>query len=153
MKTAFIIISILIGISIALLIAFGKYSQKGQPTGLVDGSLSKCSDKPNCVCSEFKNDIEHYIEPVTNAQNNRLDGISKAVAIIKQMNGVISSQTESYISATFTSTIFGFVDDFEIRIDPVLGIMHFRSASRVGHSDGGVNRKRIESFIQLYRDQ
>ena len=153
MKIALITLSILIASSIALLFILGKYSQNGQASGLVNGSLSRCSEKPNCVCSEYIDDVDHYIEPIRNIQNIEIDDISKVVSIIQGMNGVLQSSKDNYIAATFTSSIFGFVDDLEIRTDPIQGIMHFRSASRVGYGDGGVNRKRVELLKKLYRKE
>lgn len=153
MKIALITVFILIVFSLALLFILGKYSQKGQAPGLVIGSLSRCSEKPNCVCSEYIDDVVHYIEPITNIQNIEMDNMLKVVSTIKNMNGVLQSANDNYIAVTFTSSIFGFVDDFEIRTDPNQGIMHFRSASRVGHGDGGVNRKRVELFKKLYRKE
>lgn len=153
MKIALITIFILIALSIALLFILGKYSQKGQAPGLVNGSLSMCSEKPNCICSEYKDDIGHYIEAVTNIQNGEIDKMHIVVSTIKKMKGVIQIEKGNYIAATFTSSIFGFVDDLEIRADSSKGILHFRSASRVGHGDMGVNRKRIELFKTLFRKE
>lgn len=150
MKIALIIVSVLIALSIASLFILGKYSQKGQASGLVNSSLSRCSAKPNCVCSEYRDDVDHYILP-TDIQNSGSTDMAKVASIIKDMNGVTQVEKDNYIAATFTSSIFGFVDDFEIRIDPNQGTMHFRSASRVGYSDGGVNRKRVELFKKLYK--
>lgn len=53
---------------------------------------------------------------------------------------------DHYLAATFTSAIFRFVDDLELRIDPRQEVIHIRSASRVGRRDGGVNRRRVEKF-------
>lgn len=150
MKITFIIVMILIALSVSFLFILGKYSQKGQATGLVKASLSRCSAKPNCVCSEYSDDADHYIEPVMNIQNMEMNMMPKLVSTIQDMNGVLQSTKDNYIAATFTSSIFGFVDDLEIRIDPAQGIMHFRSASRVGYGDGGVNRKRVELLKKLY---
>ncbi len=151
MKIALITVLIIIVSSIALLFILGKHSQKGLAPGLVSGSLSRCSEKPNCVCSEYGGDVSHYIEPVTDIPNLEMHDMSKAVSIIQDMNGVVNSVEDNYISVAFTSSIFGFVDDFEIRTDPNQGLMHFRSASRVGYGDGGVNKKRVELFKKLYR--
>ncbi|MDX2350401.1 MAG: DUF1499 domain-containing protein [Porticoccus sp.] len=153
MKIALITVFVLIALAVALLFILGKYSQKGQAPGLVSGSLSRCSAKPNCVCSEHIDDVGHYIEPVTNIENREMDKMPKVVSIIQNMNGVIQSDKDNYIAATFTSSIFGFVDDFEIRTDSNLGTLHFRSASRVGYGDGSVNRKRVELFKTLYRQE
>lgn len=150
MKKALIILSIAIGSFILLLLGLGKYSKKGQASGLVNGSLARCPNKPNCVCSEHKDDVDHYIEPVTIPKNSVIDDMPEVIATIKDMDGIMRNVTDNYLAATFTSSIFRYVDDFEIRIDPIHGVMHFRSAARVGHSDGGVNRKRVELFKKFY---
>jgi uncharacterized protein (DUF1499 family) len=49
----------------------------------------------------------------------------------------------AYMHFTFTSALFGFVDDVEFLFDEGKKTIHFRSASRVGHSDIGANRKRM----------
>ena len=153
MKTALIIVLVLIALAIASFFILGKYSQKGQAPGLVNGSLSKCSEKPNCVCSEYKDDVDHYVLPIY-IESSEGQNMAKVVSIIKEMNGVIQIEKENYVAATFTSSTFGFVDDFEIRIDTNIdtnkSVIHFRFASRVGYSDGGVNKKRVEQFKALY---
>ena len=150
MKTFFILIPIIVVSFIFLLFALGKYSQKGHAPGLVSGSLSKCSATPNCVCSEYIDDTGHYIKPIKNPHSVELTNISIASATIQEIGGTIHNETDEYIAATFTSPLFGFVDDLEIRNDQTHGILHIRSASRVGYSDGGVNRKRIELFKKIY---
>jgi len=70
--------------------------------------------------------------------------------IIREMCGTIHSEGNNYIAATFSSRIFRFVDDFEIRVDPALRIIHIRSASRVGRGDMGINKKRVELFKELF---
>ena len=66
------------------------------------------------------------------------------------MGGIIHQDTDSYVAATFRSNIFRFIDDFEIRLDTENKLIHIRSASRVGNSDFGANRKRIEKLKALY---
>ena len=151
MKIALIAVSILVVLSIALLFILGKYSQRGQAAGLVDGSLSRCPEKPNCVCSEYMS--EHHMDIVYSSviQNGEGELKAKVVSTIEEMHGKVQNTRHNYIAATFKSSIFGFVDDLEIRIVPGEGIMHIRSASRVGYGDGGINRQRVELFKQLYR--
>jgi uncharacterized protein (DUF1499 family) len=67
------------------------------------------------------------------------------------MGGKIITDDGGYLHATFTSRIFRFVDDLELRLDGENGIIHLRSASRTGYSDFGVNRKRAEQFQALFR--
>jgi len=63
-------------------------------------------------------------------------------AAIIATGGTITREQDGYISATYMSKIFKFIDDVEVR-DAGAGIIHVRSASRVGFSDRGVNRKRV----------
>jgi len=68
------------------------------------------------------------------------------------MQGSVRVESDTYIAAIFTSPLFGFVDDFEIRLDMAQKVIHIRSASRVGYSDGGANKKRTELFKRLYAE-
>ncbi|MGI9319165.1 MAG: DUF1499 domain-containing protein, partial [bacterium] len=85
-----------------------------------------------------------YIEPLVYSAGNALQVIPSLKTIILDMKGKIQVEQTDYLAVTFTSSIFRFVDDLEIRIDPCQRTIHLRSASRVGYSDGGVNRKRVE---------
>ena len=149
MKTVLILLSCTVFIVFALFFILGIMSKQGQALGLVDNALSSCSDKPNCVCSENKDDLEHYITPLSLDQISPNDSLAMLKQIIIEMGGTLQSETADYLAATFSSTIFGFIDDLEIRIDNKQRLIHFRSASRVGHSDMGVNKKRIERLKQL----
>ena len=107
-------------------------------------------DKPNCVCSEQNDDTEHYIPPLTLSNRTASSTLKVFKEIIIELKGEIKAANETYLSATFSSFLFGFVDDLEIRIDSKQNVIHFRSASRVGHSDLGANKKRIELLKKLF---
>jgi len=55
-----------------------------------------------------------------------------------------------YLNAEFRSTIFSFVDDVEFEFDDAAKLIHFRSASRTGYYDFGVNRRRMEEIIRKF---
>ena len=150
MKTVLIILSLLSGAFIILLFILGGISRSGKAPGLVAGSLSGCPDKPNCVCSEHQDAASHYIDPVIVLQNITPDPMPVLKKTIRDMGGKLQAESEYYLAATFSSTIFGFVDDLELRIDPARQVIHMRSASRVGYSDAGVNRKRTELLKKTY---
>jgi len=150
MKIALIILAIAFAAFIILFIILGVISRSGQAPGLVEGKLAKCPDKPNCVCSEQKDDVNHYIDSIAIPQNTTFDSLPILKNIILDMGGTIQAESENYVAATFSSSIFGFADDFEIRIDPVQKVIHIRSAARVGYSDMGVNKKRTESLRKQY---
>jgi len=124
-------------------------SKPGEPLGLVNEQLTPCPDKPNCICSEYKNDTAHYTKPIIYKQSD----LKLISSIITDMGGQVQIQTEHYIAATFTSALFGFVDDLEARLDQNKQLLHIRSASRVGHSDFGVNKKRLEHFKKIYAEK
>ena len=63
----------------------------------------------------------------------------------------IITKDERYIHAEFRSEWFRFVDDVEFCFDEQKNIIHVRSASRVGYSDFGVNRKRVEDIRNRYK--
>lgn len=63
----------------------------------------------------------------------------------------IITETDSYIYAEFTSAIMGFVDDVEFYLEPEARVFHVRSASRLGKSDLGVNRKRVETIRSQFQ--
>jgi len=128
-------------------------SKSGKPPGLVAGKLSICPDKPNCVSSEQYNDAGHYLEPVALQSAASPDPLTVIKGVIADMGGVIQAQDGGYIAATFSSPVFGFVDDLEIRVDQDELLIHIRSASRAGYGDAGVNRKRVERFRKLYTEK
>lgn len=128
----------------------GRSSRKGRAPGLVDGKLAKCSKKPNGVCSEFPSDKSHYVEPINVDQVNMGQHFHKVAQAIIATGGKITSEKDNYISATYTSLVFRFVDDVEARLDKSAGLIHLRSASREGYSDLGVNAKRIAAIKKAY---
>ena len=149
MKATLIIMSILLIVIIITLFIRGVSSRKGVSPGLIDGKLTQCSKKPNCVCSDVKTDTQHYISPLILPDNSVRVKHSLIKDIINDMGGVLVLEKENYFSFNFTSALFSFVDDVEIRFDSNGGAIHFRSASRVGTSDFGVNRKRINEIKKL----
>lgn len=130
----------------------GHKSKQGEAAGLVDNNLTQCSDRPNCVCSENKNDLEHYIAPLSFKNNSPIDSLANLKEIIIEMGGTLQTESDDYLAATFSSTVFSFIDDLEIKVDDKHELIHIRSASRVGHSDMGVNKKRVELLKRLYQE-
>ncbi|MDH3328314.1 MAG: DUF1499 domain-containing protein [Desulfobulbaceae bacterium] len=128
----------------AALSIFSRFQQT--ETGLVSGRLRKCPDTPNCITSEDRNHPS-FAEPVF--LNTPPEVVWKKVdQTVRDMGGTIVMKSETYLHAIFVSPLFRFVDDLELRLDREEKTIHFRSSSRTGYSDMGVNRKRIEEFRQ-----
>ncbi len=113
--------------------------------GTKDGKLLPCPSSPNCVSSQSA-DREHAIEPLsfsgTAAEAHA--GIKKLILSMKRSR--IVEETDNYIHAEFTSAVFRFVDDVEFWFDESAKLIQIRSAARLGYSDLGVNRKRVDDI-------
>ncbi len=108
-------------------------------------ALAPCPDSPNCVSSlDFSG--EHGVAPLNLTSADKWQTLNEQV---QQLSGTkIVSGSDRYIHAESTSRVFRFVDDFELKKRDDSNIVDIRSASRVGHSDFGVNRKRVEMLRQ-----
>lgn len=118
--------------------------------GVMDGQLQPCPDKPNCVYS-MSTDERHAVSPIlVNASEK--DAKLAIMGALEQVNGKVVEVRNDYIKAEFESRLFRFVDDVEFyfpRTDPNQTLIHIRSASRVGYSDMGVNRERVEKIREI----
>ncbi len=115
--------------------------------GVKDGKLAACPGSPNCVNSQAPaSDAEHYIAPLSYS-GTPAEAIARLKSIITALPRTkIIDESDHYLYAEFTSVLMGFVDDVEFYVDEAAGVVQVRSASRLGQSDLGVNRKRIEEI-------
>jgi uncharacterized protein (DUF1499 family) len=120
-------------------------------TGLIDGAFLPCPGSPNCV-SSMETEGTAFIEPIRYGTLSRGQALDRLLALLKaDDNCRIVEQKElqdggMYVRAEYRSKLFRFVDDVEFLLAPESGIIQVRSASRVGYSDMGVNRKRVEEL-------
>ncbi len=144
----YIVISVIITslVIVAGLFLLGHSSRNQQAKLPVAGALAPCPATKNCVCSEYPNDQAHFIKAIDLSKKAQITDLSLAAAIVTKMEGKIVVQKKEYLSATFKSRVFGFIDDFELRLDRLNKKLHLRSASRVGRSDLGKNKSRAEQF-------
>ncbi|MBC2713990.1 MAG: DUF1499 domain-containing protein [Desulfobacteraceae bacterium] len=122
---------------------------KSPTIGLDNNALKPCPGSPNCV-SSMAEDPSHHVEPFR-YEGTAEDAGKKLISIIDSTRRaqVVTSES-NYIHAEFKSMIFRFVDDVEFYFDNQAPIIHVRSASRVGYSDLGANRKRVEKIRQQF---
>ena len=121
------------------------FSTAPKGLGVEAGQLAPCPSSPNCVCSQAQNEL-HGIQPIpfTGTVPAAIDAIREVLSLnprvtIKRVEG-------GYLHAEARSRVFRFVDDLEFYVDTQQGVIHFRSASRVGYSDLGVNRSRMNAI-------
>jgi uncharacterized protein (DUF1499 family) len=115
--------------------------------GVKGGKLSACPTSPNCVSSQSpETDKQHSIAPLAYKSNPEQAMVHlKSVVQGMERTKLITDQKD-YIHAEFATALMGFVDDVEFYLDSKAGVIQVRSASRLGQSDLGVNRKRIEEI-------
>jgi len=136
--------------ALALLVLNGCAGDRPQNLGVHDGRLSACPASPNCVVSQAA-DEQHRIAPL--AFSGEPDA---ALARLKRLLGgrsdtrIIEEQA-GYLRVEFHTTLF--VDDGEFLLDPGQHAFQLRSASRLGHSDLGKNRSRIEEIRREFSAQ
>ena len=110
--------------------------------GVTNGKFVPCPGTPNCVCSQSDRPQEK-IEPLPAVSSDILRQVIEGLE-----RTTIIEQTDNYLYAEFKSQLMGYVDDVEFYLDSTANVVHVRSASRLGKSDLGVNRKRVEEIRQ-----
>jgi uncharacterized protein (DUF1499 family) len=124
-------------------------SQPPDKLGVVNGRLAGCPDSPNCVSSQ-SDDPEHRVEPLP-LQGSASEALGRLKSVLEAMPRTrIVNDRNSYLHAEATSLVFGFINDLEFLVDEDEQVIHVRSASRVGHSDLGVNRDRVERIREAF---
>jgi len=115
--------------------------------GVKDGRLAPPKSTPNCVSSQADAaDAEHYIAPIP--FKGDLPAAMSAVrkAVEGMTDATVIRQDGGYLYAEYRTKLMRFVDDVEFFYDDKAGLIHVRSASRLGRRDMGVNRARVESL-------
>ena len=111
--------------------------------------LAACPDSPNCVSTKSK-DPDHAMPPLPYLQSGR-QSMDRLLEIVRSMKrATIVSTAPSYLHVEFRSALFRFVDDVEFVLEDSARLIHFRSASRTGYYDFGVNRKRMKEISDRY---
>lgn len=111
--------------------------------------LLPCPDTPNCVSSKSERKGQG-IDPLVfqGSPRQAMDCLKQVITRMKRSKIVafddLSLKAES-------RTLLGFVDDVSFEVDVEAGVIHMRSASRVGYWDMGENRRRLEKIRQLVR--
>jgi uncharacterized protein (DUF1499 family) len=113
--------------------------------GVKDGRLAPPKSTPNCVSSQADPaDAEHYIAPIP-FKGGAAQAIAAARKAVEGMEGAsVIRQDGAYLYAEYRTKLMRFVDDVEFLHDEKAGLLHVRSASRLGRRDFGVNRARVE---------
>ncbi len=149
-RTVSLLITLLVlpCLSLSLLNLTGK---RPSNLGVRDGKLAPCPTSPNCVSTQADDD-QHRIAPIVSSLR-AADSLRCLKQVLAEMPRVtLITERPDYLHAEFRSALFRFVDDVEFFVVPNEQTIHFRSASRVGHGDLGVNRRRMELIRKCFAD-
>lgn len=153
MKTVALVLLALILIVVALFATRSYLSRSSPPTlDLVAGKLRPCPASPNCVSSEGA-DADHAIAGLPYRGDRAASEQAMVAALATLPRTTIQRRQGDYWHAMQVSGLFRFIDDIELRFDDAARLIQVRSGSRVGYSDLGVNRKRIEALRSAYSAQ
>lgn len=115
------------------------------PADVFDGPLRDCPASPNCVCTQASRAAQHM--PAIAFSGTAAAAIAALVEEITNWPRTrIVSRKSNYLHVTVRTRLFRFVDDVEFFAEEDAHLLHFRSASRLGYSDLGVNRRRMENL-------
>lgn len=122
-----------------------KKSRSMEPKlGVINSQLQSCGPKPNCVSSFADVTSQFYIAPIeSNVIDVMWDNLNQ---LLPQMGFEIVEGNDTYLHARAVTPMMKFVDDMEFLLKADEKMIYMRSASRVGYSDMGANRKRLESI-------
>lgn len=149
-KGLFMISKIITTLAVVL-IGYMFYKNNSMPSylGVDDGQLSRMPSTPNAVSSQTKIP-EKQVQPI--AFDDLATAKARALAALKTLgrNEVVTDNGD-YVHAVFTTPLMRFHDDVELYFDADNGVMHYRSQSRTGYSDAGVNRARYNEFVKAFQ--
>jgi len=117
--------------------------------GVRDGMFKPCPSSPNCVSSQAA-DEKHRISPLAFKGEPGQAFSSLKHTLVSRSDTTVTETTAEYLRAEFRTRI-GFVDDGEFLLDRSQSLIHVRSASRLGYSDLGKNRSRMEEIRQQFQ--
>lgn len=150
-RVVYSLIVLVVLLPIVFLFIQSAMSKRPDNLGVTDGRLAACPNSPNCVSTQAT-DAQHKIEPYSydGSPEEAIERLKAAIATLPRIE--IVTEEANYIHAEATSLLFRFVDDVEFYVNPGEKRIDFRSASRVGYSDLGANRSRMESIRQAFEE-
>ena len=112
--------------------------------------LSRCPGTPNCVSTEATRESQR-VPTVAFTDTPTAALVRARAALLAEPRSRVMIERAGYVRGECRSFLFRFVDDVDIVVDPVAHVFRFRSASRIGRGDLGVNRRRIERIAARLR--
>ena len=112
--------------------------------------LKPCPQSPNCVSTQTDQESKK-MEPIayTGSLTEAKTRLMEAIDAMPRTR--LKTETDNYLHYTFKTRIIPFIDDVEFLFDDEAKLIHYRSASRVGHSDLGANARRMKKVVAAFK--
>ena len=154
-RTMPILITLVVAVTLygIALVVVPMISPRPDNLGVQDGQLAPCPASPNCVSSQTApDDHEHHIDPLP--MNGEIAASREQIlSILEDMpHTTIITADDNYVYAEVRTAVMRYIDDVEFYFDAEADVIHVRSASRLGNSDMGANRDRIEGIWRKFND-
>ncbi|MEL6906737.1 MAG: DUF1499 domain-containing protein, partial [Planctomycetota bacterium] len=114
------------------------------------GRLAPCPASPNCVCSEAAASEDSFISAFAVPEGEEPRAAFERLVGLLDSRARVAARDGDWVHAVFTTRILRFRDDVELRLDEAARVVHVRSASRLGYSDLGANRARVERLREAF---
>jgi uncharacterized protein (DUF1499 family) len=139
------------GVTLFASLGFLYYQNHQVPDlGVTDGRFRPLRNTPNGVSTQASDDEKRVDTlPFKESQQATMEALVKAVSQVP--GSEIKVRDDNYLYVVFTTPTMRFHDDAEFWLDPEQSKVHFRSQSRVGYSDVGLNKKRYLKITKLYQ--
>ena len=137
----------IIALALGLLGLCGCAGERPDNLGAQDGLLVPCPRSPNCVSSQAT-DERHRIAPLTFADEPDTAWARLRAVLSGRADATLIEEQPGYLRLELRTTLF--VDDAEFLLDRANRVVHVRSASRLGYSDLGKNRRRMEEIRRQF---
>ncbi len=123
--------------------------ERTPPSPTAPDRLAACPSSPNCV-SSLASDADHHVAPLA-YRGDPAAAMRRLRTVIAAMpRATVVAASDSALRAEFRSRLLRFVDDVDCVADPAAAVIQIRSASRVGYSDLGANRQRVEAIRSAF---
>lgn len=146
-----LILLILLAVVVVNILVLVVQNNREPELGLTDGRLQPLGKKPNAVSTRAADEARR-VQPWPMKADRDATRRAILAAVEQYGGGEVVADEGDYIRVRFTTPRLRFHDDAEFLLDAGEGVVHFRSASRAGHSDMGLNRQRFERLTELYGD-
>ena len=150
-----IVIIVVIGVPIVMtlgLMIWARTVQAPTTLGLTNNQFAPCPASPNCVATQSA--LPDQLMPPVPYTDSLAEAKARLLTVVQAMPRVTqSTDQDTYLAFVFRSRLMNYPDDVEFYFDDAAKLLHFRSASRLGEGDMGVNRARMEAISQAFAAQ